>query len=105
MVKHIVMWKLKETGGGRTKAENALLLKEKLEALPAVIPEIRRAEAGISFDDSAAAYDVVLCAEFGSVAALRAYQAHPEHQRLIHDFLNEIRIEKRVVDYETEASE
>lgn len=104
MVKHIVMWKLKETAAGRTKGENALLLRKKLEALPAEIPEIKRAEVGINFDESDAAFDVVLCAEFESVAALRAYQAHPEHQRLINDFLNEVRIEKRVVDYEREES-
>jgi len=104
MIKHIVMWKLKETAAGRTKAENALLLQEKLEALPAKIAEIKHAEVGINFDESDAAFDIVLCAEFESVAALRAYQAHPEHQRLIHDFLNEVRIEKRVVDYEQEVS-
>ena len=28
MLKHIVMWKLKEFAEGKTKAENALIMKE-----------------------------------------------------------------------------
>ncbi|MCD7914768.1 MAG: Dabb family protein [Tannerellaceae bacterium] len=33
MLKHIVMWKLKAEAEGKTKAENALWMKEHLEAL------------------------------------------------------------------------
>ena len=100
MIKHIVMWKLKEFAEGRTKRENAELLKAKLEQLRNVIPEIGFIEAGVNFNESDAAFDVVLVSEFDSKAALQKYQAHPEHQKLISDFLNQVRLEKRVVDYE-----
>lgn len=60
MVKHIVMWKLKDYEVGREKAENAQILKAKLEGLQEVIPELKFAEVGINFDESEAAYDVVL---------------------------------------------
>ena len=33
MLKHIVMWKLKEFAEGKTKAENALIMKESLERI------------------------------------------------------------------------
>ena len=33
MVRHIVLWNLAEEAEGRSKAENAALLKEKLEGL------------------------------------------------------------------------
>jgi len=100
MIKHIVMWKLKERAEGCSKLENAQKLKARLESMPKKISEIKFAEAGINFYDSDAAFDVVLYSEFENKETLKAYQAHPEHQRLIKEFLNKIRIEKKVVDYE-----
>ncbi len=100
MIKHIVMWKLKAHADGCNKLENAKKLKVWLESLPEKVNEIKFAEAGINFDQSDAAFDVVLYSEFESKEALKAYQAHPEHQRLIKEFLNKVRMEKKVVDYE-----
>ena len=37
MVKHIVFWKLKDHANGMNKQENALSIKEKLEALNGTI--------------------------------------------------------------------
>ena len=48
MIKHIVMWKLHETAAGRSKEENAKLLKQKLEAMPAQIPELKKAEVELT---------------------------------------------------------
>lgn len=100
MVKHIVMWRLRDFAAGATKIENCRKLKAKLEVLPAVIPDLERLEVGINFDGSAAAFDVALTATFEDVRALRRYQAHPEHQKLVNEFLKEVRTEKIVVDYE-----
>lgn len=100
MVKHIVMWKLKDFAEGAGKAENAAKLKSKLQSLRDVIPELKVAEVGINFAAGDAAYDVVLYSEFESKAALLAYQNHPEHQKLISEFLDKVRIDKKVVDYE-----
>lgn len=96
MIKHIVMWRLREDN----KRENALLLKQQLEALRATVPSIQHIEVGICFlENDAAAADVVLYSEFASRDDLHEYQAHPEHQKIV-AFLNDIRTEKRVVDYE-----
>lgn len=38
MLKHVVMWKLKETAEGKTKLKNAQFMKEHLEALWGVVP-------------------------------------------------------------------
>ena len=100
MVKHIVMWKLKDYAENASKNDNALKLKNRLEELKDLIPEIQSIEVGINFDTSEAAYDVVLYSEFENKEDLRAYQAHPEHQRLISEFLEHVRIDKKVVDYE-----
>ena len=100
MIKHIVMWKLKEHAEGCNKLANAQKLKSWLETLPEKITEIKFAEAGINFEDSDAAFDVVLYSEFENKEALKTYQAHSEHRRLVREFLDKVRTEKKVVDYE-----
>lgn len=98
MLKHIVMWKLKETAEGKSKLENALVMKEMLESLPGKISEIRFLEVGINIMPSDASYDVVLYSEFRDEAALSAYQEHPEHVKVA-DFVAKIREVRAVVDY------
>lgn len=97
-MKHIVMWKLKETAEGKSKLENALVMKEMLESLPGKISEIKFLEVGINIKPSDASYDVVLYSEFRDEAALSAYQGHPEHVKVA-DFVAKIREERAVVDY------
>ncbi|MBD3419089.1 MAG: Dabb family protein [Chitinivibrionales bacterium] len=99
MIKHIVLWKLKDEAQGNTKATNAHLAKEKLEALGGKIPGLLKIEAGIDFNQSAAAYDVALYSELESRAALAAYQSHPEHVA-VKEFIQGIVAERCVVDYE-----
>ena len=58
MVKHIVMWKIKETHG-LTKEQTAQQIKEALEGLNGKIEGLRHLEVGIDFLQSDASYDVV----------------------------------------------
>lgn len=99
MIKHIVMWKLKEEALGKSKNENALELKQTLEALKGVIEELKEVEVGINFNPSDAAFDVVLYSAFENKEGLEAYQKHPEHQKIV-SFVGEIRTDRAVVDYE-----
>lgn len=99
MVKHVVMWRLKERAHGNEKAVNALLFKEKLEALEGRIPGLVRIETGIDFAGSAASFDVVLYSEFIDREALVVYQTHPEHEA-VKSFIVEATEERAVVDYE-----
>ncbi|MCC8096583.1 MAG: Dabb family protein [Tannerellaceae bacterium] len=98
MLKHIVMWKLKAEAEGKTKAENALWMKEHLEALVGVVPEIRSLEVGINIKESAMAYDAVLVSTFDDEAALEAYKVNPEHVK-ISTYCKKIRESRVVVDY------
>lgn len=95
------MWKLKDFAEGKTRDENARILKSRLEALVGVIPEIRSLEAGINMNPADAAYDVVVFSEFDNLESLKIYQQHPAHQALITECLNAIRISKAFVDYES----
>ena len=98
MIKHIVMFKLKEEAEGRDKAANAQLLKAMLEALPASIKEIRFFEVGVNFLLASIAYDLVLISQFESIEALQSYQKHPEHLKVF-DFVVNNCENRIVVDY------
>ena len=94
MIKHVVMWRLNEDAKGAAEE-----LKSKLEALPAIIPEIRELEVGLNCKPSDFAADVVLFSAFDSMEALASYAVHPDHVK-VGAFLKEIVAERRVVDYE-----
>lgn len=99
MIRHIVMWTLKDSAGGRSREENGRRMKERLEDLPARIDTIRALEVGMNFNDSEDAADIVLYSEFDSREALETYQAHPAHIE-VREFIRSVRKEHRVVDYE-----
>lgn len=100
MVKHVVMWRLKELAEGADKATNTLRIKRELEALRGRIPGLLSLEVGVDVERSSAAFDVVLLSEFESPAALAAYQVHPLHARVA-EFIGRVRLERGVVDFET----
>ncbi len=97
MIKHIVMWKLKEDLA-EGKEENALLIKKYLEALPEKVSVIRSLEVGININPSGAAYDVVLYSEFADEQDLETYQKHPDHVQ-VGEFVGRVTMSRVVVDY------
>ena len=99
MIKHIVMWKLEDFADGRTKNENAKIIKEKLEALVGVIPEIVELEVGIDILGTNQSYDVVLVSEFKNLQELDIYAKHPEHVK-VGEFVGKVRKDRVAVDYE-----
>jgi quinol monooxygenase YgiN len=82
VIRHIVMWKLKEGAGGAGRAQNALQVKAWLDACGDLVPGILRFDVAVAQEGLEASCDVMLYAEFASVAALEAYNAHPQHQLL-----------------------
>jgi len=100
MIKHIVMWKLKDFAEGARKSENAQNIKLQLEGLKNKIKEVSSLEVGININDSASSYDVVLYSEFANLEDLKKYQNHPEHVK-VGDFIIKVRLDRKVVDYQT----
>lgn len=98
MIKHIVMWKLKDEAHGNDKATNAGLVKEKLEALSGKIDGLLKIEVGIDFLGGGN-FDVVLYSELSSKEALNTYQNHPLHQAVL-PFIREAVMDRKAVDYE-----
>ncbi|WP_461210439.1 Dabb family protein [Desulfocurvus sp. DL9XJH121] len=99
MLKHIVMWRLKDEAEGAAKAENALKMKEMLEALPAKVPGVVSLEVGVNVVAGDTASDICLYSVFNTLEEMDAYQVHPEHLKCV-EFIKKIVIERRAVDYE-----
>jgi Stress responsive A/B Barrel Domain len=89
VLRHIVMWKLKESAEGATRAENIVKLKAALETF----------EVGVAQPGYEATYDVVLVSDFDNQEALQAYQVHPKHLA-IKDFVAAVRESRQCIDYE-----
>lgn len=99
MVKHIVVWKLRDSALGNDRQVNAVLVSEKLMALRGKIEGIIALEVGVDFSRTDTSGDLVLYSEFTDRQALSRYQMHPEHEAL-KPFISEVTSERRVVDYE-----
>lgn len=76
MVKHIIIWKLKEdvVDPAAVKAE----IKEKLESLAGVIPGLLKMRIRTEGFDSSSG-DLMMDSAFENEEALRRYQEHPAH--------------------------
>jgi hypothetical protein len=96
MIRHIVVWRIKE-GPGREASLEAI--RERLLGLKSAITQIRALEAGINVTPGPDAADVLLYSEFDSLEDLAAYQRHPEHLRFV-EFMAPLKAEKRVLDHE-----
>jgi heme-degrading monooxygenase HmoA len=99
MIKHIVMWKLKEEAEGADRATNAREMKRRLDDCASIVPGIITFEVTLAQPDLEATYDVVLYSEFADRAALAAYIAHPVHQAVV-PFIGAIREGRQCMDYE-----
>ena len=94
MLKHVVAWNFK----AENKAENLLRMKQLLDELPGLIPEILSYEVGINISVSEQARDLVLISAFADQAALQRYTVHAEHQRVV-AALRQVSQKTVVVDY------
>lgn len=94
MIKHIVLFKLKDRS-----AENVEATAQVLRNMEGKIAELRSIEVGKDVLHSERSYDIALVTTFDSLQALNAYQVHPEHKKVI-AHMNEVRESSICVDYE-----
>ena len=78
MVKHIILWQLKEEYSESEKAEIKAGIKSGLESLKGKIPGLLDIKVEISPLETSNA-DVMLDSSFESFEALKGYAVHPEH--------------------------
>jgi heme-degrading monooxygenase HmoA len=99
MIKHIVMWKLKEHAEGNDRLANAREMKRRLDECAHIVPGILAFEVTLAQPGLEATYDVVLYSEFENRQALEAYATHPTHKALV-PFIGAVREARQCMDYE-----
>ena len=99
MIRHIVMWKFKESAEGNTKEENIRIVSESLFSLVGVIDEIKKMEIGVDLMNTAASMDLALVTEFETLDTLHTYAVHPEHLKVA-EFMKKVTEERVVLDCE-----
>ena len=99
MIRHLVMFKLRDYSNPEEKKKAIKRVRTELMALKKKIPVIREFEVGINFTIDEATYDLVINASFSSTEDLKSYQVHPDHKAFIL-FNKNYSVKKVVLDYE-----
>jgi putative stress responsive A/B barrel domain protein len=95
MVKHVVMWKMKE---GQNDPMIKKAMKENLEALNGEIKEIKSLVFYTDLEETST-HDVILVSEFESMEDLQSYAKHPKHVHVAETYIKPY-VENRVcADY------
>lgn len=99
MVKHIILWKLKEDLSEEQKVQVLAGMKENLEGLVGQVPGLLRMNIVISPLESANA-DVMLDSDLETQEALKGYQVHPEHVHVANTYVRPFTETRLCMDYE-----
>lgn len=78
MVKHIVLFQLETDMSAEQKQQVTAGFKSAIEALPGVVPGLRKAEVGFNANPSER-YDIALYSELDTLDDVKAYAVHPAH--------------------------
>ena len=94
MIKHVVMFKLKNNID-----ENLSEAVTALENMKGKIPTLKFIEVGIDITKSERSCDIVLTTHFDNIEGLKIYASHPVHQPVI-ELLRKLCSSISAVDYE-----
>ncbi len=99
MISHVVLWKLNESVDGKSKDENFVRICEELNALPAVIPQIRSLSVVRNANPTDKNMDVALVTTFDSLEDLEIYVIHPAHVK-VGRFIATVVCARSAIDYQ-----
>ena len=100
MIKHIVFFRLADNAEGKTKADNARIIKEGLESLIQKVPCLRQIEVGVNIPYAPATdYDICLTCLFDTWEDLNTYATHPEHLKVA-SYIGKCKTSRAACDYE-----
>lgn len=99
MVRHIVMFKLKEFASPAEKQAKLDEIKTKLEALIDKIDVLRSIEVKFNCNP-VETWDLILITELYSLADVNTYANHPEHVAVAKGIIGPVKADRACVDYE-----
>lgn len=100
MVKHMILWKLKDELAGEEKAKVLAGIKENLEALSGKIPGLLAISVQTDGLLASSNADLMLDSSFEDEAALKGYAVHPEHVAVADTYVRPYTQTRLCLDYE-----
>lgn len=99
MVRHIVMFKLKEFNSPVEKHDKLTEIKVRLEALKSKIDVLKiiRVDFNCNPDET---WDLILTTELDSLEDVATYANHPEHVDVAKNIIGPVKADRACVDYE-----
>ena len=98
MIKHIVLFKLKEMETPEAKLAVTNRFKSALEALKGKIEVLRFIEVGLNCNPNED-FDIALTTEFDNMEDLAFYATHPDHVAA-GGIIKDVKVARSCVDYE-----
>ena len=99
MVKHIIIWKIKEEYDDAKKAEIKLGVKNGLEGLAGNIPGLTDIKVITDILPTSNG-DLMLDSTFENFDALKGYSVHPAHVKVADEMVRPYMASRSCVDYE-----
>jgi len=98
MVRHLILWQLKESLTSEDKSKVMLDMKENLESLVGKVPGLVSLKIVINEMESSNA-DVMLDSVLESEEALKGYQGHPAHVEVANTYVRPYTEVRMCLDY------
>ena len=99
MVKHVILWKLKDEVTGEAKEKVLREMKENLEALVGKVPGLLSLMI-VTEPLASSNADVMLDSTLESEDALKGYQSHPDHVAVANTCVRPFTEVRLCMDYE-----
>ena len=99
MVRHVILWKIKEEKTAEEKEQIKVNVKKGLEGLAGQIPGLVEIKVQAESLASSTA-DVMLDSTFADEAALKAYAIHPAHLEVADNYVRPFMEVRMCLDFE-----
>ena len=99
MIKHVILWTLKNEYSEEEKAQIKRGIKQNLEGLSGKIPGLLEIKVNIDGLSSSNA-DLMLDSTFENVEALKNYAVHPEHVHVADTYVRPFTATRSCLDFE-----
>ena len=100
MVKHIILWRLREDLSEAQKQETARAIKQGLESLKGVVPGLVDIHVQIDGRLETSNADIMLDSTLESFEALKGYAVHPAHVAVANGVVRPNTALRTCLDYE-----
>jgi hypothetical protein len=96
MIRHVVMFRWTPEATPEQKQRMA----EELARLPSLVPSVRVFRAGPDVGINQGNFDFVVTADFDDADGYVAYRDHPEHRKIVEEFIRPVTAQRAAVQFE-----